>query len=283
MKFLVLGSRGYIGRAVSKALLRHGREAVGLVRNIEGLPSAGVREISFDLTRDDPKQLEGLVGDSIVIDCAWSNGFAHNHESHAVQAAERLAFYNMISHFNPKKIVSLGSMHELGSISGPVSDVVVSSPESEYGKAKVYLREELAGLTESRSIDNLWLRCFYFYGDDIRNHSLWTKILKSDRAGEKDFRLDAGQAKFDFIHVDDAAELILQTSEGSETGVLNLGSGQVSSIKEFLEFFTSDLNLKINLVFDYGANNGNGGVWPDLQRLRKIVNLIEIARPRNFS
>jgi dTDP-6-deoxy-L-talose 4-dehydrogenase (NAD+) len=250
MTFLVLGSQGYIGRAVSKALLKEGSEVIGLVRKIEGSPSLGVREISFDLNRDDPKNLERLVGDSIILDCAWSNGFAHNHESHALQAANRLAFYDKVSNFNPKKIVSLGSMHELGSRSGPVSDVVVSSPESEYGKAKVYLREALAKLTESRSIENLWLRCFYFYGHDSYNQSLWTKILESERAGEKDFKLDAGQSKFDFIHVDDAAELIRQTSEGSETGVLNLGSGQVSSVREFLEFFASEHKLKIDLVFD---------------------------------
>lgn len=283
MKFLVLGHRGYIGRAVSISLLRHGSEVVGLVRSIQGLAPTVVQEVAFDLNRDDPEELERIVRDSIIIDCAWSNGFAHNHESHAIQASSRLAFYEKILHFNPRKVVSLGSMHELGSKSGPVSDVVQSTPLSEYGKAKVYLREELARLTKERGIDNLWLRCFYFYGDDGHNHSLWTKILESDRAGEREFRLDAGQAQFDFIHVDDAAELIRKTSEGNETGVLNLGSGQVSSIREFLEFFSKELKLKINLVFDERANNGAKGVWPDLKRLRRIVNLTEIARPRNFS
>src|SRR5882724_10418344 len=64
MKVLVTGATGYIGGAVSSALLRHGHQVRGLARSSSAaarLESAGVQPVAGDFSR--PESLEAAIGD----------------------------------------------------------------------------------------------------------------------------------------------------------------------------------------------------------------------------
>jgi dTDP-6-deoxy-L-talose 4-dehydrogenase (NAD+) len=165
-------------------------------------------------------------------------------------------------------------MHELGPQTGEVSEHAIPNPQTQYGIAKSALRLSVEELCGRFGVEFLWLRCFYVMGDDARNHSVFAKLLELEAAGKKTAPLTAGASKFDFIQVDELGRVIaLVSAIGGLTGVLNLGSGKTMTLRERLELFREEQQLKIDL--DFGAFPErvgiSGGCWPNLSRLEMYL------------
>lgn len=87
MKVLVIGSTGYIGRAVSEELVRRGHQVSGTVRaSSNGQPAAGVKPVRADVT--DPASLASAAGDvdAVVYAVAFNGENAFAAESAALNA-----------------------------------------------------------------------------------------------------------------------------------------------------------------------------------------------------
>lgn len=272
-KFTVTGSAGYIGRYVVATLAEQGHEVTAILRDSKSVKfPAQVNVIESDLWSLDLGSYRTFLSDSTLIHLAWQDGFVHTSDAHMGHLSDHYRFVRTCIELGVTKIVGLGTMHELGPQTGLVSEDVVPNPQNQYGIAKNALRLSLQELCSRLDVEYLWLRCFYILGDDSRNHSVFTKMLQLEAAGEKKMPLTLGATKFDFIQVDELGQLIAQVSsiEGL-SGVLNLGSGKVMSLRERLELFHHEHNLKIEL--DFGAFPERQGIsegcWPDLIRLVK--------------
>ncbi len=87
MKVLVIGSTGYIGRAVSEELLRRGHDVTGTVRSASsGQPPSAVRPVHADVS--DPASLisAAAAADAVVYAVAFSGENAFAAESAALNA-----------------------------------------------------------------------------------------------------------------------------------------------------------------------------------------------------
>lgn len=78
-----------------------------------------------------------------------------------------------------KHVVGLGTMHEVGYHIGLISkntgDILM------YGIAKNHLRLVQELYCKEFSAVYQWLRCFYIYGEDRLNNSIFAKLLPSHR------------------------------------------------------------------------------------------------------
>lgn len=272
-KFIVTGSAGYIGRYVVSTLAVQGHSVTAILRDSKSVTFPNqVTVIESDLWNLDLNKYNSLLHDSTLIHLAWQDGFVHTSDAHMGHLSDHYRFVRSCIDLGVNKVVGLGTMHELGPQTGLVSEDVVPNPQNQYGIAKNALRLSLEELCNRLEVEYLWLRCFYILGDDSRNHSVFTKMLQLEEAGEKKMPLTLGTTKFDFIQVDELGNLIAQVSsiEGL-TGVLNVGSGKVMSLRERLELFHQEHNLEIEL--DFGAFPERQGIsegcWPDLGRLEK--------------
>ena len=122
-----------------------------------------------------------------------------------------------------------------------------------------------------------WLRGYYILGDDLKNNSIFSKILAAEEKGQETFPLNSGLNKYDFISVDNLArEIALSVIQDKITGVINCCTGNPVSLKEKVEEFIKVNHLNIKPKY---------GVFPERSydspiiygNTEKIVEIIRLA------
>jgi nucleoside-diphosphate-sugar epimerase len=172
------------------------------------------------------------------------------------------------------QLTVLGTMHEVGYHHGVITAETPTRPRSQYGVAKNALRQSLEiSLTGSGSVLQ-WLRCFYIYGDDAVNRSVFTKISEAARAGLPTFPFTSGTNQYDFIEVRDLADQIAAVVQRPDVaGIINCCSGEPESLGSRVEAYIRDHGLDIRL--EYGAfpdrDYDSPAVWGDASTIRAVM------------
>lgn len=272
---VVTGAGGYVGRHVVTALLDRGQDVRAIVRR----PTADIDPRAHVVVADvlDPDTDIGeVLGGSVsrVVHLAWQDGFRHNAESHMRLLSSHVRFLESVAE-RVERVVALGTMHEVGYWEGAITAETPTSPRSQYGIAKDALRRSLLLSSESWQRAELsWVRCFYIYGDDRRNSSIFTRLLEAVDEGRTSLPFTTGANKYDFIAVQDlAAQIAAVTVTPGATGVINCCSGEPVSLADQVEAFIRDNALPIRL--EYGAfpdrPYDSPAVWGDSSRIDFIL------------
>jgi UDP-glucose 4-epimerase len=93
------------------------------------------------------------------------------------------------------------------------------------------------------SIDYTIARIFNMYGGDD-NFSIISKIIKAYKNNEELNIINNGNAIRDFIHIEDVVDIYSKILDKKDIKILNIGSGNGSSIKNILDFLNNH-NIKI--------------------------------------
>lgn len=274
-KFIVTGASGYIGGYVANYLELQGHEVFAPIRfgsshNLH--PRISV--IRGDLWEIEPSLWKTIASEATLIHLAWQEGFVHSADSHLAQLSHHYNFVRLLIDSGLTRFVGLGSMHELGPVSGLVTEECIASPVNQYGIAKNALRTSLQNLCEEWNVEYLWLRCFYIVGDDHKNQSVFSKMLELEAEGAEFIPLTTGDSRFDFIEVRELALLVVRAAVlPKATGVLNLGSGKVMSLRERIQLFKKENNLQLELKFGFFPERVGitQGAWPDLTRMNNML------------
>ena len=151
-----------------------------------------------------------------------------------------------------KQLAVMGTMHEVGYWEGAIDENTPCNPISMYGIAKDALRRSMMLYAQQKDVVFQWLRCFYILGDDMRNNSIFGKLLRAAEEGKTTFPFTTGKNKYDFIEVDKLADLLVSSVVQSEvTGLINCCTGHPVSLAERVETFIKEHHLDIKL--EYGA------------------------------
>ena len=192
---LVTGAGGYIGRHVVTALLDLGFSC-------DGRPSSGITELSSTSERRSPTQTSStprskpsFIGAGAarlrVVHLAWQDGFAHNAPSHMLMLSGHFSFLSKVVEWGDT--ASLSARHDARSrLLGRCnrSEHRQRIPSTLYGIAKDALRKAVFNSLSDKTALS-WLRCYYIFGDDRNNNSIFTRLLEA---------VDAGQSTFPFHH-----------------------------------------------------------------------------------
>lgn len=276
---LVTGACGYIGTHVIRALSHDDQLSIigcdlyiDEEKKTEGVQyvSADILSPSFSMQKDLP------VIPDVCVHLAWRNGFAHNEPSHMLDLSGHFAFLEKAMTAGVAQIAVMGSMHEVGYWEGAISADTPCSPQSLYGISKNALRQAFLLRAHTAGVKAQWLRGFYITGDDEGSQSVFGKILRADRAGEKTFPFTSGKNKYDFLSVREIAEQIAAcVTQDSVLGVINCCSGKPLSLGERVEQFIVENGLSITL--DYGAYPDrpydSPVVWGDAAEITRIMEM----------
>ena len=93
------------------------------------------------------------------------------------------------------------------------------------------------------SIDYTIARIFNMYGGDD-NFSIISKIIKAYKNNEELNIVNNGNAIRDFIYIEDVVDIYSKILDKKDIKILNIGSGNGSSIKNILDFLNNH-NIKI--------------------------------------
>ena len=263
-RVLVTGANGYIGRKVVDALLALGYKVTATDFICDQINPKADR-VEIDLFNNNADLYELFLKPNRVIHLAWKDGFNHNAPSHIEYLPKHFAFLKTLIDAGVKNVAVMGSMHEIGFYEGEVKEDTPCNPLSLYGISKNALRQSLMVLNKNKNNDfNLyWLRGYYIFGNDEKNHSIFTKLLEKEAQGEKLFPFTTGENQYDFISIENLAlEIALASVQNEVKGIINVCSGKPISLKEMVESFIKKNNLKIRL---------NYGVFPSRPYDSKII------------
>lgn len=271
---IVTGAGGYIGKHVINELVKSKKfKIIAISRNIEKFDTS-VKVLNIDIFKNTNFNLVLNEKPNILLHLAWEKGFEHNSDSHIINLPKHYQFIKELIKGGIKHIAVIGSMHEVGYWEGSVDEKTPTNPLSLYGIAKNSLRQSLEILGSENNFLFQWLRCYYVYGDDKKNNSIFSKICNMESNNQKDFPLTDGKNKYDFIHIDELANQIVScVSQDKITGTINCCSGKPVSLKNKIEDFLKEHNFKIKPI--YGAyptrEYDSPAIWGDDSKIREII------------
>lgn len=273
-QILVTGANGYIGKHVVEWLLNNNYDVLATDICLDRVDDRAQKKIIniFENSEDFSEVFKNV---GVCIHLAWRNGFVHNSLTHLQDIPKHYEFLKKMSNIGIKNINVIGTMHEIGYWEGEITEKTPTNPISLYGIAKNSLRQSLMILEKNENIDLKWLRVYYIQGDDKNNKSIFAKILQKENEKADKFPFSTGKNKYDFISVYELAEMISKASLQTEIkGIINCCSGNPISLKEKVENFLRENNLKIKL--EYGAfpdrEYDSPAIWGNNAAILKILN-----------
>lgn len=273
MKILVTGANGYIGQGVVKQLLDKGHSVVATDITIEHIDNRASCIACNIFEVENPYVFFGRP--DILIHLAWRNGFVHYASSHIDDLPKHYEFIKAFAESEIRKIVIMGSMHEIGFFEGSIKEDTPCNPITPYGISKNALRELVQMLSVQHHKMFQWLRGFYIVGTSQYGSSIFSKITLAETEGKKEFPFTMGQNQFDFIDYEDFCAQVVRTVEQDEVlGIINICSGHPEKLADRVERFIKQNGYEIKLK--YGAfpdrPYDSKAVWGNTDKISKILN-----------
>lgn len=258
MRCLVTGSAGFLGSHLVARLLESGHAVTILLR-----PTSNTWRIErclpdVEIIFGDLKDSES-IGDrlkaarpEIVYHLAWIGGNSGRHQNDLSQIQHNLpaslAFFRQVTEAGARRWIGCGSAAEYGLTTGPVSEATVPQPHTLYGISKYALCLATAKMCSLLEMEYLWARPFALYGPQDQAQGLIPFIVRSLLRGERP-SLTAGEQRWDYLHVEDAAQALMCLASTPGGGPVNIGSGEPVTIRELVEQIRDLINPALPLGF----------------------------------
>jgi dTDP-6-deoxy-L-talose 4-dehydrogenase (NAD+) len=273
MKVLVTGANGYIGSRTVKGFLEKGIDVIAVDFNKDNIDPRA-KFVFYDIFNSSKSIYSDLDYPDIVIHMAWKDGFKHNSHAHMEMLSSHYKFIKELIEGGLKRLVIMGSMHEIGYYEGAINENTPCNPSSMYGISKDSLRRSVLLLAKQKEIKLQWLRAYYIYGDDIKSNSIFSKILAACQEGKTRFPFTTGKNKYDFIKINDlVSQIVAVAMQDKVTGIIECCSGIPVSLSTQVENFIVENNLGIKL--EYGAfpdrSYDSPALWGDNKKILKIM------------
>ena len=263
---LITGGKGFLGREVACVFKRHGHRIVGIGHGEWN--QAEFQACGFDTWNNLHVNLVNLAtleeSFDIVIHCAGSgcvqdaqlNPLANYNKT--VQSSVELLEY--VRFYHPAALFIYPSS---AAVYGAKEDRIIKesdplNPISPYGYHKRMVEEMCDLYAKKYDIKIAIVRMFSIYGPGLRKQLLWDALSKLSVGNKEVLFWGTGNETRDWIHIEDAANLILKISELPLSYiVVNGANGVRITVREIVELLRNELNLTVKLEFNNRVREGD--------------------------
>lgn len=273
MKILVTGANGFMGHGIIKKLSESRNEIVASDFADFNYEYKNVSSKSGNLFEIE-NPFEYFEKPDVLVHLAWRDGFKHSSLNHINDLPKHYEFLRKMVDGGVKKLVVMGSMHEVGFHEGSVNENTPCNPLSLYGIAKNALRQMTQLLVKNTDTRLQWIRGFYIVDNTVKGCSIFSKIMQAAADGKKTFPFTSGVNQFDFLDFDEfCSQVAAVVLNDTVFGIINACSGKPETLASRVERFIKDNNLDIKL--EYGAFPDRPydslAIWGDNKKIKKIM------------
>ena len=286
MKFVVTGATGFIGREVVSSLLKQGHYVYCVCRpnspKVAVLPKDDNLSIVEATMADYSTLGDKITNADVLINMAWDGITREGRDFTDVQRDNityALQTMDAAKAMGCKVFVETGSQAEYGIVNDVITEDTPCYPFSDYGKAKLALKEAASKHAEEIGIKYLHLRIFSVYGE---NDHPWAMISSCTfkMLNNEDVELSACQQQWNFLYVKDCAKQITLLSEWAyvnmETSheVINLASEDTRTLKSYIEEMYSLTGSTSKLLYGKVVPKNLVSLNPDITKLKNAIGFV---------
>lgn len=245
MKYVITGATSFIGIELTNHLLQQNEKVIVVCRpTSKGLPDIPSDAKIVLAEMSDYINLHKQISKAdVFVNLAWK-GTGHGGRNAADVQNENIA--NTLSAMHAaekmgcKVFVESGSQAEYGTVTSVITEDTPCIPFSEYGKAKLEVKNKGFRFAEELGIKYIHLRIFSIFGE--KDHP-WTLVMSAidKMLANEDVNLSPCTQNWNFLYVKDAVKQIVELcryaigNDNFKHEVYNIASKDTRVLKEFVE------------------------------------------------
>ena len=245
-KILITGITGFLGSKLAMELVRTGYEVIALKRKSSSLERLESFKNKITLYNIEEVDFQNVFKTHNKIDFIihTATSYGRNNESPYEIFEANTGF--------PLKLLDAASMANVSKFIN--TDTILDKYLNLYSLSKNHLLEWGKFYSMRNKIEFINMRLEHFYGSDDDDSKFTSYVINKCNSNTKTLQLTAGEQKRDFIYIDDvvtAYTTVLKrvNSHNKWFDEYDVGSGNSSSIKDFVEMVRRLTNSNIELNF----------------------------------
>jgi len=277
MNFLVTGAAGFLGAALSNRLVQAGHAVRGLDDLSSGDPARLLPQVH--LTRgdiNDRPKLWTLLQD---IDCVYHlaarvsvpESVLYPREYNAVNVGGTVSVMEAMRDVGVKRVVLVSS----GAVYGdqdtqPLREDMRPNPRSPYAVSKLAAEFYVRTIGALWQIETVALRVFNAYGPGqplpATHAPVIPRFLKQALSGGSLVAYGDGSQTRDYVYLDDVLDALVAaaTARTVDRCIINVGSGQETSVRELMAHLAEVTGRKLDVIFSRSEGGGVSRMCADL-------------------
>jgi len=272
------GSRGFVGSYIRQSLVASGYRVISVSNSPSLSNDDSVVFVDFS-KKDSIKRAVSHYGlPETFIHSGWGNVYDNQHKCHLTDnLQDGINLIDQLYECGLQKFILIGSSSEYGDRVGELKEKFLPTGElNNYIKGKLALATY--GFEAAKKINRTFLhiKLFYAFGAGQRSDSLISQLFKNCLE-ERQMNLSPCEHYRDYIHTFDIAKGINKLVNVNESGIVNLGSGSVIQLKEFVKLFWKECNADPALL-NFGSHDRTGFEPPQPRSYASLDNLKRLTK-----
>lgn len=286
MKYIISGATSFLGIALINRLVADGYSVVALCRNREKanrfLPKLkAVSIVEVDMANIVELAKRDITGD-VFINLAWA---ATGHEGRNLadiqseNVANSIEAMKVSKELGCKLFVEAGSQAEYGSTTEVQTEESTCNPFSEYGKAKLEVKNRCFELSEQLGVKYLHLRIFSLYGKGDKEWTLIMSCIDKMKSNES-IDLSPCTQNWNFLHVSDAATQIGKLCDYAVTDntftheVFHIASKDTRPLRDYVEQMKQTITSSSTLNYGVVKPTNLVSLQPSVAKTEQAIGFI---------
>jgi UDP-glucose 4-epimerase len=265
MRVAIIGDTGFIGSRLVNHLSSNDLKTIGF--------NSGNRPIGFNgilsnevITSDSIVWTAGKINPAIAEKELGLVDKEYEEWCHFIDQLEKSDFCKL-----GKKIIFLSSGGCVYDYSdNPLSEESPAFGSNQYGRAKLKMEDKI----QESELNYTILRVSNVYGPGQKTgkgQGVIAEWLRSSKSGEPLRVFGNLEDARDYLYVDDLCSAILLSIHNSFEGVLNIGSGVPTTLKQLVEIFTNELENEIKIEVQSSRDSDRKNYSLDISRASLVL------------
>jgi UDP-glucose 4-epimerase len=281
MRVLITGGAGFLGAALTHRLAREGQRVQVLDDLSAGDPARLPREVLF--TRGDVRDVPRLWTLLRDVDCVFhlaarvfvAESVLYPREYNDVNVGGTVSVMEAMRDAGVRRVVFTSS----GAVYGrqthqPVHEDLEPDPDSPYAVSKLAAEHYVRTIGRLWGIETVILRVFNAYGPGqfapVYRAPVIPALMKQALSGSSLVIWGDGSQTRDFVYVDDVVDALVAaaTAESVDRAIINVGSGQETSINELAQRIGQVTGRAVRTLYNQAESGGVPHLVADLALAR---------------